>query len=349
MTSFSADIIAMKLMETPKNACDQLPPWQEILATSIRCPKQLLKYLNLDQSLYDDIILGHKELSLHVPIPFASRMEKNNIDDPLLKQVLPTGDELIKKTGFVSDPLSETAHIPTTGLIHKYKGRVLLITSGVCAVNCRFCFRRHFPYNEHQLKKEQLDKILNYILADVTIKEVILSGGDPLTISDRRLANLLTFLADIPHVTTVRIHTRLPIMIPQRIQHTLLAALTQTRLKTVIVIHCNHSNEIDEHVKAALNKIKTFGITLLSQSVLLKGVNDCPKVLQALFETLFHCDVLPYYLHLLDRVQGASHFEVGLSETEKLFRELRANVPGYLVPRLVRDIASQPYKTPVYV
>ncbi|MDP0561267.1 MAG: EF-P beta-lysylation protein EpmB [Candidatus Endonucleobacter sp. (ex Gigantidas childressi)] len=321
--------------------------WQEALSNSISTPQELLSLLELEPTLLPETIKADKQFALKVPRPFASRMEKGNPEDPLLLQVLPLGKELSKTKGYSLDPLAENKQIPRNGVIHKYYGRLLLITSGICAINCRFCFRRHFPYGKNQLVGENWNNALSYIASDNTIKEVILSGGDPLAASDKRLGKLVSDLSEISHVKTLRIHTRLPIVIPQRITREMLQWLTGSRLKPVVVIHCNHINEIDLSVEAALSKLQQAGVILLNQTVLLKGINDSSEALIALNQKLFHSSVLPYYLHLLDPVQGAAHFDVNDTIAKRLIKTIMAKSPGYLVPRLVREIAGCPCKTPV--
>ena len=321
--------------------------WQKILANSITKPAELFSMLELDHTLLPASLKACLLFKLKVPSPFIQRMRMRDVSDPLLMQVLPVKQESEVISGFSCDPLLESNQIPVEGLIHKYKGRVLVMSSSVCAVNCRFCFRRHFSYEENQLNEKRLDDIVSYIGQDDSIKEVILSGGDPLILSDRRLSELIQCFARLAHVKTVRIHTRLPIMIPQRISDDLLHAVTHDRLKTVVVLHCNHGNEVDSAVKTACQKMARAGLTLLSQAVLLKGINDNATALLYLHERLFDCGVIPYYLHLLDKVQGAAHFDVMESSAKKIMSQLRALSPGYLVPRLVREIAGRPFKVPM--
>jgi len=230
------------------------------------------------------------------------------------------------------------------GVLHKYHGRVLLMATGACAVHCRYCFRRHFPYAEANPVVDRWRQALDYIAGDDSIAEVILSGGDPLSMSDRRLADLTRRLDAIPHLRRLRLHTRLPIVLPERVNDELLDWLGATRLKTAVVVHANHANEIDSSVIAALSRLKASGAELLNQSVLLRGVNDSTEALMALSEKLFEAGVLPYYLHLLDKVQGAAHFEVEETAARCLMAELSRQVPGYLVPRLVREIPGAPGK-----
>ena len=321
--------------------------WQEALSTTITDPKELLNRLELSHSLLPAALKAGQSFPLRVPEAFVNKMEKGNPKDPLLLQVLPLGDELNEVTGYSSDPLGESSQTPCNGVIHKYHGRLLLITSGACAINCRFCFRRHFPYQDNQLSGKQFSQALDYIASEKTIEEVILSGGDPLTSSDKRLNLLATALSDIPHLNTLRIHTRLPLMIPERITKELIKWFTGTRLKPVMVIHCNHANEIDDETAKALSRLKQAGVVLLNQTVLLKGVNDSATTLINLSKRLFQCSVMPYYLHVLDHVQGAAHFDLDAQRATEIIKKMMANSPGYLVPKLVREVAGAANKIPV--
>ena len=319
--------------------------WQEELANAISHPEQLLSLLGLDNSLLSNALRASETFALRVPHSFVSRMERGNPEDPLLKQVLPLGEECLNVDGYSLDPLAEQSQNPCHGVIHKYQGRLLLVVSGACAVNCRFCFRRHFPYENNQLGGENWQQAIDYISADNSVHEVILSGGDPLAANDRRLAKMAKALNEIEHVKTLRIHTRLPIMIPSRITDEMLDWFARQRLKPVMVIHCNHPNEIDDSVRMQLQKLQQAGVTLLNQSVLLKGVNDDIDTLTVLSNTLFQAGVLPYYLHLLDPVQGAAHFDVPDAKATQLITNLKARCSGYLIPRLVREIPGEPNKT----
>jgi EF-P beta-lysylation protein EpmB len=331
--------------------CQDLPrqteSWQQSLANVIRDPQQLFELLELDLSKLPPAIAAAQDFPLKVPRGFAAKMEKGNWHDPLLRQVLPLDQELDYQPGFTKDPLEETTSNPCPGLIHKYHGRVLLIVSGGCAINCRYCFRRHFPYQDNNPSRAQWQQSLQYIADDPSIKEVILSGGDPLVASDRQLAELVEQIADIPHVSRLRVHSRLPIVIPQRITDDCLAWLTGSRLQAVMVIHCNHPNELDSEVGTALEKMANAGVTLLNQSVLLGGINDNLAALIALSETLHRYRVLPYYLHLLDRVKGAAHFDTDENQAKQLISQMMTHLPGYLVPKLVREVSNQRSKVPI--
>jgi EF-P beta-lysylation protein EpmB len=285
---------------------------------------------------------------LKVPHSFIARMEKKNIHDPLLRQVLPLGEELQKMTGYSSDPLGEKQFNPVSGLLHKYQGRVLLTYAATCAINCRYCFRREFPYQKNNPGSSGWQDSLNYISKDRSIKEVILSGGDPLVRNDNQLKELIEKLIQIPHVTRLRIHSRIPVVLPERITTELINVLTGTRLKTVMVIHCNHAQEINLEVKQAMNRLTEAHILLLNQSVLLKGVNDKAETLIALSEALFEIGVQPYYLHVLDKVQGTAHFDLPRNAAIQLHQTMAKHLPGYLVPRLVVEKSGEAGKLPVY-
>ena len=319
--------------------------WQQLLSNTVDSPEELLKLLDLPINLLEGALKGHQLFALKVPLPFVQKMETGNPQDPLLRQVLPLGEEGQDVPGFVSDPLGEMNANPLDGMIHKYKGRVLLILSGACAVNCRYCFRREFPYSDNRLGSEQWNNILDYLQADFSIKEVIFSGGDPLATSDARLQRMITDLDSIPHLTRLRIHTRLPIVIPQRITPELVEILYGNRFDTALVLHANHANEIDDELGSKIQLLKENQITVLNQSVLLKGVNDTLEDLKNLSETLFHHGILPYYLFTLDPVKGAAHFDVPDQQAIQLHQQLQAELPGYLVPKLAREIPERPSKT----
>ena len=283
---------------------------------------------------------------MRVPRSYAARMRKGDPADPLLLQVLPLHAERVGVAGFVPDPLRETG-VANQGVLKKYRGRALLVTTPACPVHCRYCFRRHFPYTDQVAARDRWEPALRELRRMDDVTEVILSGGDPLSLDNRRLGELLRLIEDLQHVDTVRIHTRFPIVLPERVDPGLLELLADTRLHTVMVVHCNHANEIDRSVQAALETVARTGTTLLNQSVLLKGINDSANRLEALSRALFGCGVLPYYLHLLDPVSGAAHFDVPASRGTELIAELRRRLPGYLVPRLVREEPGEPSKTAI--
>ncbi len=325
----------------------QIPGWQRALAEAVTDPAELLKMLQLDPGLLPAAERAAALFGLRVPRSYLRRIPKGDPDDPLLRQVLPLGAELLAVPGFGPDPVGDAAATARPGLLHKYHGRALLITTGACAVHCRYCFRRQFPYGESRLGNEQWRQILDYLEADPEIDEVILSGGDPLVLSDRRLAELVESLNAVAQLKRLRIHSRVPLVLPERIDRDLLATLADSRLRQVLVLHANHPRELDAEVTNALAALRDVGIELLNQSVLLAGVNDRVATLAELSERLFDCGVLPYYLHLLDRVQGAAHFEVDEIKAKALVRALRERLPGYLVPRLVREQAGAASKTPL--
>ncbi len=316
--------------------------WQRELARAVTDPQELIQRLELPCAAID--LEANADFPLRVPESFIARMERGNPRDPLLLQVLPQNRETRSVPGYYLDPVGDQASMGVPGVIHKYEGRVLLVAAGSCAVHCRYCFRRHFAYAEANPMRGEWEAAMDYIANDSTIREVILSGGDPLLLADSRLSNLMMQLERIPHLRRVRIHTRLPVVLPVRVDEALLRWLGRGRLQVVMVIHANHPNELDEKVRHVLRKIAEANVILLNQSVLLKGVNDRLEVLSNLSETLFVAGVLPYYLHLLDRVQGAAHFEVSENSALSLIDAMRNCLPGYLVPRLVREQEGAPAK-----
>jgi L-lysine 2,3-aminomutase len=317
--------------------------WQKKLAQGFTSVSDLLGFLELPFEHGD--LLAERQFATRVPLSFAKRMEKGNPNDPLLLQVLASPAELENVDGYVSDPLSELKVNPIKGMIHKYRGRVLLTLAGACAVNCRYCFRRHFPYQANNPGRDGWADVYHYIANDSTISEVILSGGDPLLASDLVLKELFQQLEAIPHVTTVRFHTRIPVVFPERIDADFLELMTNCRLNKVIVLHCNHAQELDNEVNRVCQDLKKAGCHLLNQTVFLAGVNDNAETLAVLSNKLFSYGVLPYYLHVLDKVAGAAHFDMALEKVRLIYNELQAMVPGYLLPRLVREEVGKPSKT----
>ncbi|WP_455385428.1 EF-P beta-lysylation protein EpmB [Acidihalobacter prosperus] len=323
------------------------PGWQAALRDAIREPRDLLALLELPESLLEAAHAASEDFRLLVPRGYAARMRHGDPQDPLLLQVLPQGSERVASPGYVSDPVGDLAAEAAPGVLHKYHGRVLLIATGACAVHCRYCFRRHFPYADSNPARGAWRVALDYLHAHPEVDEVILSGGDPLVLDDDKLSALIRELERIPQLRRLRLHTRLPIVLPERIDDALLEWVRGSRLKIVCVVHANHANELDDAVEQALRRLRTAGAELLNQSVLLRGVNDSAQALGRLSERLFDCGVLPYYLHLLDPVAGAAHFHVDDRQAGEVMQELRARLPGYLVPRLVREEAGAPSKTPV--
>ena len=320
--------------------------WQKDLRQVVTDPKKLLALLNIDTSEYLQHFEAKQLFPVRVPLPFIQRMKKNDINDPLLKQVMPLSSEFIVADGYLTDPLEEHNTV-AEGLLHKYKNRVLMIVKAGCAINCRYCFRRHFPYQENSPNKQRWQQALGYIAEHSEISEVIFSGGDPLMASDEYLTWLVEQIEAIGHVKRLRIHTRLPIVIPNRITNSLVDLLSNTRLKATMVFHINHSNELGSDFVKALERLKEARITLFNQSVLLKGVNDNAEALIKLSEEMFDIGIMPYYLHLFDPVQGAAHFDVTEENAVQIVNEMLAILPGFLMPRLVREIAGQANKTPI--
>ncbi len=312
----------------------------QALCDQLQLPRGALNWIGASGNAADNF-------SLRVPAPYLSRIEAGNPRDPLLLQILPSETEFDVVPGYTADPLSESAYNPLPGLIHKYHSRALLLVSRACAIHCRYCFRRHFPYDDNQPAKSQWQPVLDYLRAQKNVNEVIFSGGDPLAANDNVLAWLAEQLATIPHIKRLRIHSRMPVVIPQRIDEKLLHWLANWRGQRVMVIHCNHPNELDQYVAAAIDKLRSIGVTVLNQTVLLQHINDDVDTLSHLSERLFECGALPYYLHQLDAVQGAAHFAVSDARAQRLAGALSAKLPGFLVPRLVRELPFHPAKTPL--
>lgn len=322
----------------------QQPMWKQALSDVITSVAELLELLALDPSQLSAMHVAQKDFPLRVPRGFVDRMEVGNPNDPLLLQVLPTADELDAYPGYTTDPLQELSQAPAPGLLHKYHGRVLLLMSGACAINCRYCFRRHFPYSEHVPSALENKKTLTYIQSHQDIEEVILSGGEPLLLNDQALSQFIDELEGISHVKRLRFHTRMPIVIPERITNQLLQRLSQSRLQVIMVMHCNHANEVDKKVTSAMRDCSENNIILLNQSVLLKNINNTVAAQVALSKKLFSVGILPYYLHVLDKVNGAGHFEVAENEAKVLLVSMKKALSGYLVPKLVREVPGVPYK-----
>lgn len=318
--------------------------WQQILSESIRDPKKLLLQLGLSEKDVPDVDFTNS-FSMMVPEPFIQQMAYGDAHDPLLRQVLPILSEREVVSGFSADPLGEQNTNVQTGIVHKYNGRLLLMLASGCAVNCRYCFRRHFPYSDNRLGKKNWQNTLSYLQQHQDVTEIILSGGDPLLVDDERLQDIIKSLESIKHIKRLRIHSRLPVVIPQRLTAKLKTMLSESKLQCSLVIHCNHKNEISHELQAALLEFKHSGITLLNQSVLLKGVNDDAKTLIDLSEALFSAGVLPYYLHLLDLIQGGAHFNIEHNQALTIYQVMQQHLPGYLLPKLARECAGEMQKT----
>jgi L-lysine 2,3-aminomutase len=318
--------------------------WQQAWREAVRDPRELLAMLGLEHAVPALSDAACAQFPLRVPRGFVARMRRGDPHDPLLRQVLPLDDELQPAPGFVDDAVGDFAARVGPGVIHKYAGRALLVATGSCAVHCRYCFRRHFPYADETAAASGWHDAVAAIEADPSISEVILSGGDPLSLATPKLAQLTALLARLPQIVRLRIHTRLPIVLPERVDDALAAWLHGLPWPVTVVVHANHGNEFDDDVDAALLRLRAAGATLLNQAVLLRGVNDSVDALAGLCERGHRTGVLPYYLHQLDRVAGAAHFEVGDDEARMLHRALAARLPGYLVPRLVREVAGDSSK-----
>jgi EF-P beta-lysylation protein EpmB len=344
------------LIQTPAS---QSPPparekpvraiWQQELADSIRDVDRLCDLLGLPTAFREQARAAARSFSLLVPRNFVARMQPGDPDDPLLRQVLPLAEELQPVTGFGTDAVGDDAAQRVPGLLQKYAGRALLITTGACAVHCRYCFRRHYPYEAAPRRLEDWAPAFSVLEQDASVREVLLSGGDPLTLPDDRLSQLVDRLEAIPHLQRLRIHTRLPIVLPSRVTSGLIARLQASRLTVFMVLHANHAQELTGDCAAAVRTIVRSGLPTLNQAVLLRGVNDGVDAQVDLNERLIDLGVIPYYLHQLDRVAGAAHFEVAATAGLDLIAALRARLPGYAVPQYVQEIAGEPHKTPVTV
>lgn len=322
--------------------------WQTLLKEAMTSPAELITQPDLDPKLIPAAEQVAQQFPLRIPRGFVARIKKGDLTDPLLRQILPLEEEQFLSPGYSVDPLNEQASNPHSGLLHKYTGRVLITLTGACAIHCRYCFRRHFPYAHNRAGGAAWQTILDYINADTTIQEVILSGGDPLLAHDAYLSRCIDDLERISHVQTLRIHTRTPIVLPERITQDLVARLMSARFKVVMVFHTNHAQELDSHVASAVKRLHAASITLLNQAVLLRGVNDTVAALVELSQALFHLGILPYYLHQLDKVQGAHHFAVEEDKARVLMTALQDSLPGYLVPKFVYEKAGARSKQAVF-
>lgn len=333
----------MKLASPPRLS------WTRALANAITDPQELIALLRLDPHIAAETQQALKLFPLKVTRSFVARMEPGDPTDPLLRQVLPINAELESHSDFQTDPLNEKHANKLPGLLHKYHGRVLLLVTGACGINCRFCFRRNFAYSENNPGQIGWEEVFAYLAADPTIEEVIFSGGDPLLAPDNHLQFLHDHISQIKHIRRLRIHSRMPIVLPERIDQNLLKWLASSRLDVILVTHCNHANEIDQHVAHAMHALKAINVTLLNQTVLLHGVNDTATDLINLSKALFKIGILPYYLHMLDKVAGCAHFAVNEADAKQLACQLAKRLPGYLVPKLVKEVAGYPAKVPIVI
>lgn len=321
--------------------------WQRLWRDAIRDPRELLELIGLGELAGRISASAAAGFPMRVPRGFAARMRHGDPADPLLRQVLPVLDEDLLLPGFSLDAVGDGAARGATGVIHKYQGRALLIATGSCAVHCRYCFRRHFPYADETAAAGQWQEAIDYLRANPEVDEVILSGGDPLSLSTAKLAELGAWLATLPQIRRLRVHTRLPVVLPERVDGELLDWIAGLPWPVALVIHANHANELDAQVARAIADLRAAGVQVLNQAVLLRGVNDEATALIDLSMRLFDIGVLPYYLHQLDRVSGAAHFEVDDARARELHRAMQARLPGYLVPRLVRDVPGKDSKSQV--
>lgn len=344
LTEFSPGVDSPLIISSSDHSEPGSTSWQQQLKAAVRSVPELLQRLNLSDHPISARVDAEPHFPLRVPLSYVSRMTPGDPNDPLLLQVLPLAIERQPSPGFVDDPLQEQNHNPVPGLVHKYQGRALLVTTQACAVHCRYCFRQHFPYADNRLTARQWQPALDYVRERPDIHEIILSGGDPLSLDNKALAGLIAALEQIPHLKTLRLHSRTPIVLPARVDAGLLDLLASTRLNTVLVLHANHARELNDELHPALVALRNTGTVLLNQTVLLKGVNDHVDTLVELSHALFGQGILPYYLHVLDPVAGAAHFDTADQDARQLWRQIQTQLPGYLVPRLVREVPGDDHK-----
>lgn len=323
------------------------PRWQNAVKAAIRDPGELCARLGLPATVQDAAYRAAEQFPLLAPLEYVRRMRRGDVHDPLLRQVLPLAEELECPADFGRDPVGDTDAEIRPGLLRKYSGRALLLAAPTCAVHCRYCFRRHFSYSSLPRTPAHWQPVFDQLANQASLEEVILSGGDPLMLADRRLRRLLHRLAEIPQLQRFRIHTRLPVVIPQRVTRSLGTLFRGTRLSPIVVIHANHAAELDESVFRATSRLLDAGVPVLNQSVLLRGVNDSVEALVQLHQQLINQRVIPYYLHQLDRVAGAAHFQVPVETGQELIARLRRRLPGYAVPRFVREQPGSLFKVPL--
>ncbi len=334
-------------MITANSHSAQPKSWQQLWREAVRDPRELLKMLALPHLASQISDQAAARFPVRVPIGFIAKMRRGDAKDPLLRQVLPLLEEDQLAEGFSFDAVGDAAAKGGTGIIHKYEGRALLITTGSCAIHCRYCFRQHFPYAEETAASSHWSEAIAYLKSDISISELILSGGDPLSLSTAKLKELTDALAEIPHIKRLRIHTRLPVVLPERVDAELLAWLDNLRWPVALVVHANHANELGLDVADAILRLRQHDVTVLNQAVLLKGVNDGVAEQIQLSERLFEIGVLPYYLHQLDKVQGASHFQIPDQQARDIHQSMMRALPGYLVPKLVQEVPGEASKTPL--
>lgn len=322
-------------------------PWKEELRRAFTHVDDLLRFLEIDPDCAGDLTLAARDFAVRVPRGFAELMRKGDRGDPLLLQVLPSAQEVSPLAEGDEDPVGDAAAAQGAGVLKKYRGRALLLATSACAVNCRYCFRRHFPYRQLSLRHDIIDEMVATLRRDPNLREVILSGGDPLMLDDDQLEEILSRLREVTQLRRLRLHTRLPVVLPERVTPRLGRLLRHTSLLSIIVVQVNHPNELGSAAREALRALREQGSTLLNQSVLLRGVNDDPEILTALSESLIHAHVIPYYLHQLDPVRGGTHFAVSDRRAREIANRLRADLPGYLIPRLVREIPGAASKQPL--
>lgn len=321
--------------------------WKDQLRNLVTDTDTLLDILEIDDNkIRATAKQATKLFPLKATHSYINSISKANINDPLLRQILPLGNELDSTPGYTNDPTGDQIATQSPGLLHKYAGRVLIILTSACAIHCRYCFRREYPYADSSAQRKEWQHIQQYLKQDSSIEEVILSGGDPLMLDNKKLADLLNMISDVPHIKRIRIHSRLPIVLPERITPELCRLLAQQACKIILVVHSNHPNELSKKVEQAINMLTALPITIFNQAVLLAGVNDQLATLKALSEDLFSLGIIPYYLHVLDKVKGAAHFAIPESEIDHLYKGLLTNLPGYLVPKLVMDLPEKDSKTP---
>jgi EF-P beta-lysylation protein EpmB len=323
--------------------------WQKILLNSVTNLQDLLGILNLKTTDFKSKPIDIKHFPIRVPKNYIKNMNYQDPKDPLLLQILPTKDELIKKSSFSNDPLFETNYNPLPGVLHKYHGRALILFNRNCAINCRFCFRKYFPYHTNQINHKDYNNIIKYINNDSSLYEIILSGGDPLLSDDKTLINVINIISNIPHVKTIRIHSRMPIVIPERITNNFINKLSKIKIPIILIVHSNHPNEINNIVIEKMKLLKKKGVHLLNQTVLLKQINDNAKTLINLSYRLLEANILPHYLHMPDSVAGNHKFNVNKTKAIQIYKELLTQLPGYLVPKLTKEIPGVPFKVPLSV